>query len=235
MVVKHHIHDPSVKLQGDYTRDNFTNNAKLWDRYVVPHLKRMLTGRKRQKQKHAPVRPLRVLLIETAEEGMVSEFLGAHSGLRGTRIETLALTDHPESALATNMAKLKCDVTVKTGDVEMAMLPMAYECMTRMAHGRDDSTHWDIVYLEGLHSAVLLRLAALAFTCTVPGGLMVFDDYTYALEHDTSCPRRGIDAFVDSHSQFLKSIGPTAWQAILCKRVRPLRLKGCSSEFYRQE
>lgn len=212
-----------------YSRDNFTNNAKLWDRYVVPHLARMLRSRK------SSARPLRVLLIETAEEGMVTEFLTTHPGLRGSVIETLALTDHPESALAANMTRLKCDVTVKTGGVEMSMLPMAYECMTRMARRRDDTTHWDLVYLEGLHSAVLLRLAALAFTCTAPGGLMVFDDYTYSLEHDTSCPRRGIDAFADSHSQLLRSIGPSAWQAIFSKRARPLRLKGCSSEYYPQD
>lgn len=216
------FHDPSVILRGKYTRDNFTNNAKLWDRYVIPHLSSLLKSRKVKEQG----RLLRVLLIDTAEEGIVTEYLHSHVGLRGIKVETLALTDHPESALAMNMTRLKYEVEVETGDLEAMMLRLALGCKEK----RGDT--WDLVYIEGLHSSILLRIAVLAFTCTTPGGLMVFDDYTYSLEHDTSCPRRGVDAFVDSHSQLVRSIGPSSWQAIMTRRKRPLRLKSCSSEFY---
>lgn len=213
-------HDVSIKLRGRYSRDNFTNNAKLWEKHVLPHLSR-------QKQKRAGTsRLLRVLLIETAEEGMVIEFLNSHAMLRGFQIETVALTEKPEAALAKNMALLKRAVTVIPGDVEVTMLRMAYECKTHV------QKPWDLVYIEGLDAETLLRLAALAFTCTAPGGLLVFDDYTYSFEHDTSCPRRGVDAFSDTHSRSLRSIGPSGWQAIFCKRTRPLNLKPCSSEFY---
>lgn len=206
------FHDPSVKLRGRYSRDNFTNNVKLWERHVIPHL-------------GARSRPIRVLLIETVEEGMVVEFLTGHPKLRGVRVEVLAVTARPEAALAKNMALLKRDVTVIPGDVESSMLRLAHAC-------KDNGDPWDLVYIEGLDAATLLRLASLAFTCTAPGGLMVFDDYTYSPDHDTSCPRRGVDAFSDTHSRLLRSIGPSGWQAIFCRRVRALKHAPCRSEYY---
>lgn len=217
-------HDPSIQLTGRYIRDNFTNNAKLWERHVLPHLPKMTPK----------TTPLRVLFIGSAEDGIAIEFLAHHPGLVGRRIEFLCLTDSDTKSLnrglAANVTRLKIGgVKILVGDLEDSMLHLA-TLAKRIKSAVDH--HWDLVYVEGFYAAKLLRLATLAFTCTRPGGLIVIDDFTSSPEHDTACPQRGVQALIDTHSPFLKVIGPSGWQAILCRRVRPLKIKGCRSEYF---
>lgn len=229
-------HDPSVQFSGKYSLDNFTNNAKLWERFVLPHISKFARG------DHS----LRVLLVGSAEEGMPIEFLTNHPQLANTRLEFLALFDTVDTesdpvmitntktvsqALTANISRLKLgNVTVVAGDMEATMLRLASEARKPGTAG--GASLWDLVYIEGFHAAKVLRLTTLSFTCMRPGGLLIIDDFTNSPEHDTACPARGIEAFVDTHSRFVKVIGPSGWQAILCKRTRPLKTAGCRSEYF---
>lgn len=91
---------------------------------------------------------------------------------------------------------------------------------------------FDIVYIDASrHSQNVLEDAVLCFPLIKPGGLIIFDDYTYSREHDNRCPKQGIDAFLNAYANDVRVL-LTRWQVIAQKRVNPLPHKECKSEFY---
>jgi predicted O-methyltransferase YrrM len=94
------------------------------------------------------------------------------------------------------------------------------------------SQKFDFVYIDaGRHAKNVLEDAILSFALLNEGGLIVFDDYTTSKKHDYTCPKKGIDAFLDMYSDELKVIN-TSWQ-VIAKKVKPNRLqRPCSSELF---
>jgi predicted O-methyltransferase YrrM len=91
---------------------------------------------------------------------------------------------------------------------------------------------FDFIYIDGnRHSKHVLEDAVLAFPLLNVNGYIVFDDYTNSRNHDYTCPKKGIDAFLDMYSDELKVIDAD-WQ-VIAKKVKPKKtLKPCRSEYY---
>eukprot|EP00798_Chlamydomonas_sp_ICE-L_P029471 gene29471-5818_t len=70
-------------------------------------------------------------------------------------------------------------------------------------------TLYDIVYIDARDSVHALSSMTTAFELLVPGGVMIVQNYAHNREHDSVCPQRGIDAFVDvyvpSHAKVLSA------------------------------
>lgn len=70
-------------------------------------------------------------------------------------------------------------------------------------------TLYDIVYIDAKDSVHALSSMTTAFELLAPGGVMIVQNYAHNREHDSVCPRRGIDAFVDvyvpSHAKVLSA------------------------------
>jgi predicted O-methyltransferase YrrM len=85
-----------------------------------------------------------------------------------------------------------------------------------LAEGQAES--FDLVYVDGSHQAPdVLADAVLAFMLLKVGGLIVFDDYLWALEPSGrqdfyNMPKPAIDAFVNIHQRKLAVIGAPLYQ-----------------------
>lgn len=56
---------------------------------------------------------------------------------------------------------------------------------------------YDMIYIDGSHVAAdVLEDAVLSFTSLKPGGILIFDDYGLARDHERNVPRIAIDAFL---------------------------------------
>lgn len=91
---------------------------------------------------------------------------------------------------------------------------------------------FDFIYIDASrHSKNVLEDAILSLPLLKVGGYIVFDDYTSSKEHDYSCPKQGIDTFLDIFNDELK-VEHTSWQVIARKKLPTRKLKPCHSEFY---
>lgn len=91
---------------------------------------------------------------------------------------------------------------------------------------------FDIIYIDAnRHSRHVLEDGVLAYPMLKPGGFMIFDDYTSNREHDNSCPKQAIDAFMDLYASEIK-VKEISWQVVIEKRLKPLKLRRCFSEYY---
>lgn len=91
---------------------------------------------------------------------------------------------------------------------------------------------FDFIYIDAnRHAKHVLEDAVLAFPLLQVGGYIVFDDYTISPKHDYTCPKKGIDAFLDLYNDEVKVI-EMKWQ-VIAKKVKPKRsLKQCRSELF---
>lgn len=85
--------------------------------------------------------------------------------------------------------------------------------------------YFDVVYVDGSHTGpdVLLD-AVLAFQLTKVGGLLIFDDYNWAIEPAGSedyynLPKPAVDAFVNIHRRKLEILKLPLYQLYLRKRA----------------
>jgi predicted O-methyltransferase YrrM len=91
---------------------------------------------------------------------------------------------------------------------------------------------FDFIYIDASrHSKNVLEDAILSLPLLKVGGYIVFDDYTSSKEHDYSCPKKGIDTFLDIFNDELK-VENTSWQVIARKKMPRRTLKPCHSELY---
>jgi len=90
---------------------------------------------------------------------------------------------------------------------------------------------FDFIYIDASrHSKNVLEDAILSLPLLKVGGYIVFDDYTSSKEHDYSCPKKGIDTFLDIFNDELK-VENTSWQVIARKKPAK-KLKACHSELF---
>ena len=83
---------------------------------------------------------------------------------------------------------------------------------------------FDFIYIDAnRHAKHVLEDAVLSFPLLNIGGHIVFDDYT--------CPKKGIDAFLDMYNDELKVI-ETKWQ-VIAKKIKAKRApRQCRSELF---
>lgn len=81
---------------------------------------------------------------------------------------------------------------------------------------RSMDREFEFVYVDAAHDSMnVLRDAVFAFDVLVPGGVMIFDDYTWKVfPHDVDCPRLAIDSFVACYARQIEVIGMGAQLAI---------------------
>jgi predicted O-methyltransferase YrrM len=90
--------------------------------------------------------------------------------------------------------------------------------------------HLSLAYVDAqLNARDCLEYGVLIWPLLLPGGLLIFDDYTDAVQHDARCPRPGIDAFITAYAAELRVLH-RGWQAVLMKRAVPLKRPPCRSE-----
>ena len=91
---------------------------------------------------------------------------------------------------------------------------------------------FDVIYIDAdHHSASVLEDAVLAFPLLKPGGMMIFDDYTYSKERDNRCPKQAIDAFINAYAEQVHVV-TARWQVVIQKRKHPRTRAPCKSEFF---
>lgn len=78
----------------------------------------------------------------------------------------------------------------------------------------------DFIYVDGAHDALnVLRDAVLVFEHLKPGGLMVFDDYEWAVfPNAVDRPKMAVDAFLACYAKELNVINRTGWQVCVEKK-----------------
>lgn len=94
------------------------------------------------------------------------------------------------------------------------------------------ASKFDFVYIDAnRHSQNVLEDAVMSFPLLKANALMILDDYTHNKEHNNSCPRPGIDCFMNMYSGEIKVLH-TGWQVVLQKRKTPLLRQPCYSEHF---
>lgn len=216
----------------DFTVDWFSGNEPVWRALLAP----ALAGR-------PSIRALEVGTYEGRSALWMLENL-----LTGRGSKLVCLDDFSEVAPQT----LRRAATKSRHDRNEN--PVRRACMDNLAadmaakrvmviEGRAEDTlralpvsaEFDLVYIDADKSSRgVLEHAVLAWPLLKPRGFMVFDDYTNSREHDTSCPRPGIDAFLDNYAHELK-VRHAGWQVIAQKRTKKLPRRACKSEFYHED
>ena len=101
-----------------------------------------------------------------------------------------------------------------------------------LKHPKVLQQQFDIIYIDAdLHSSSVMEHAVLAFPLLKPGGILIFDDYTYSKHRDNRCPKQAIDAFINAYAEDIRVIS-ARWQVIIQKHKHPRPRKPCHSEFY---
>eukprot|EP00798_Chlamydomonas_sp_ICE-L_P029994 gene29994-18067_t len=68
---------------------------------------------------------------------------------------------------------------------------------------------YDIVYVDAKDSVHALESGVHAMRLLHPSGILVFQNYVHNQEHDTNCPRIGIDAFLSTYVRYIRVLRNT--------------------------
>eukprot|EP00798_Chlamydomonas_sp_ICE-L_P015399 gene15399-21483_t len=68
---------------------------------------------------------------------------------------------------------------------------------------------YDIVYVDAKDSVHALESGVHAMRLLHPSGILVFQNYVHNQEHDTNCPRIGIDAFLSTYVRYIRMLRNT--------------------------
>jgi predicted O-methyltransferase YrrM len=203
----------SRKSTPEFTEDWFSNNIHRWEKYF-------------KKLKEMPITALELGSFEGRSALWTIENILTHPLSHITCIDNFS---HSEKAHAneikkrfqSNMRPYKHKVTLIDASTRDALKSRALQSKT-----------FDFVYIDaGRHAKNVLEDAILSFALLKEGGYIVFDDYTTSKKHDYTCPKKGIDAFLDIFSDEVKVIH-TSWQ-VIAKKIHPLKTpKPCRSELF---
>lgn len=211
---------------GGFTTDSFTNNVPTWERVLVP----ALSGRPN-------LRGLELGPYEGRSAVWTLEHLlngpGCHltcvdnfTGLAPASYRAGRTTGaHIKRALLANLKPFGPAATVVESSAEAFLRGVSEPAPT-----------YDMIFidLDG-NGRNYLEYAVLCWPYLKPQGYLVFDNYTNSRYHDQSCPRRGIDCFLDMYAHELK-LRFAGWNAIMQKRSHPLRVRRpCRSEYYHED
>jgi predicted O-methyltransferase YrrM len=196
-----------------YTEDWFSNNIELWKKHF------------------GKLNDIPILALE----------LGSFEGRSAIWIVENILT-HQDSHLTCidnfSYYKQKVDTKLKKrfqNNIELYKQKITlFDASTQTALKSEQllDKRFDFIYIDaGRHAKNVIEDAILSFALLKEGGYIVFDDYTINKKHDYTCPKKGIDAFLDIFSDEIKVIH-SSWQ-IIAKRIKPKKIpKPCRSELY---
>jgi predicted O-methyltransferase YrrM len=191
-----------------FTKDWCTNNIGTWKRYL-------------KKYKNHETKALEVGSYEGRSAIWMLDNVLTHEKSHITCVDNFTVGKDVHKRFTENMKPYQGKFKLYKEDSKVAL--KRSEVLKQ---------HFDIIYIDGSrHSRNVLEDAILCFDLLKPNGLMIFDDYTDSREHDQSCPKPAINAFLDIYASELQVL-LTKWQVILKKREKPLPVKTCKSEFY---
>jgi hypothetical protein len=205
-----------------FTVDWFTNNLPTWQRLLVPRL----AGR--------PVEALEVGSYEGMSASWMLDNLLTHARSRLLCLDTFSDEAHEVWYLGKRVRN--SGAFARFTDNVLRRYPgkaraLRGDCATSLKRPDVQSARFDFIYIDPSgHSHDMLEKAVLCFPLLKPGGVMVFDDYTYSKERDSRCPRLGADAFLNAYAPFVHVLH-MGWQGVLERRAQPLPLPQCFSEY----
>lgn len=114
-----------------------------------------------------------------------------------------------------------------------APLTKASKASVRPSKASKQPEAYDVIYVDCQSSQHALECAVLAFPLLRRGGgVMVLTNYTHGRLHDSACPRRGIDGFLDAYVAELRVLR-SAFHLFLERRAEPLPMPvPCHHEAY---
>lgn len=211
-----------------FTTDWFSGRIEVWQRLLAPEL----AGKPCRALELGSYEGRSALwtlenLLENPRSHLtcVDSFTGVHP--QSARLGRKTPADI-RSALLSNLRPY-----FKAGKASLLQEDVAVALRT-LAGGKPKPM-FDFVYVDADGSGRdYLEQAVLVWPLLKARGFLVFDDYTHSKEHDQSCPRPGIDAFMNLYAREIKVVH-SGWQLILRKRTHKLPLGGCRSEYYHED
>lgn len=196
-------------MKYEFTADYFSNNIPRWEREVKPRF----LGK-----------PCKVLDIGSFEGRSATWLLDnvlTHPKAEITCVDDYSGKAEARKRIIKNLGHRAEDIYVSNIVAVLKKLHL-------------DGKKYDLIYIDlGAGSREVLEVAVLAFSLLKGRGMMIFDDYTADKFHANSCPKQGIDAFVDIYARELKVLH-TSWQMMVMKRSKALKHVPCKSEFYHE-
>lgn len=90
---------------------------------------------------------------------------------------------------------------------------------------------FDLVYIDARGSSHAMETAVMAFRLMAPGAMLVITNNTHGVRHDATCPRRGIDGFLDAYAAQLHVLRQ-GFHVFAQKRELHLRMGPCEAEYF---
>jgi predicted O-methyltransferase YrrM len=200
-----------------FSKDYFSNNIPRWEK----HLKKLIKS-----GKDKPLNALEIGSFEGRSAVWTLENILVHSNSKLICIDnynsiTARKRNVSKQRFLQNTAKFGSKVSLIEEDSRNAL--KSAEILDKQ---------FDFIYIDASrHSKNVLEDAILSLPLLKVGGYIVFDDYTSSKEHDYSCPKKGIDTFLDIFHDELK-VENTSWQVIARKKASSRKLKPCHSELF---
>ena len=204
-----------------FTTDWFSNNISRWERHVKPHLLPKKDAAK-------------VLIVGGSHEGQAPIWL----------FENLPFLKHVDIIDRFSPGKGVYERFKSNLKPFEKRIGRCTKVKTALKEGLTDhqnktnysnySNYYDFIYLDGMQAQELLEMLVLTFPMLKPRGLLICDDNTNSKEHLPNCPKPAIEAFMYIYSPWLM-VKELSWQAIMIKRVKPLVMKECRSEYYHNQ
>lgn len=194
-----------------FTNDWFSNNIPRWEKFLKP-----LAG--------MPLKVLELGSYEGKSAIWLLENILTHQRARITCIDNFG-----SDVSNTEIHKRFVENTKRFGK-KIQLLKM--NTRDALKTPKIIQQEFDIIYIDaGRHSKNVLEDAVLSFPLLKAGGIIIFDDYTTSKLHDYTCPKKGIDTFLDIFSDELR-VRHSSWQVVAIKKVPKVKAKACKSEFY---
>lgn len=208
-----------------YTFDWFSNNIDRWEEHILPlkgkELKALELGSFEGRSA--------VWLLENVLTHPKSHIICIDNFKASPEMKFLTKTKHsPKLPSPVTIKKHFIHNTQPYGDKVKLITSDTAVALKQTVMLKKVGT-FDFIYVDaGRHSRNVLEDAVLAFPLLKIGGMIVFDDYTNSEQHDYTCPKKGIDAFLDVYSDELEVIN-SSWQVIAKKKAAKTK-RACQSE-----
>jgi len=166
----HNPEPPTVEGTSTYTNNWFGAAKPTWEKYL-------------QEFKGKPVNALEIGSYEGRSASWLLDNILTHTDSHLTCIDPF-LYDGTFDRFCRNMNKYGKRITL-------------YQAFSENALRRLSDQSFDFIYVDGAHTAKnVLMDAVLSFLLLAPGGIMLFDDYTFGDLYSDTSVKTGIDAFL---------------------------------------
>ncbi len=209
-----------------YSADWFTGNIPKWQAIVVPHLKSI----------KRPIKALEIGVFEGRSALWTLENILTHPKSQMWLVDnwTRKSVNSKKTCWHNFMHNMHIYKKLHPDVPEKKVSVCKGKISTMLRNSPEISSNkFDFIYID-VHgdSTDILEQCVLAWDLLSNEGILVIDDYTSSVEHDGSCLKQGIDAFLDIYATRLK-VKHMGWQVYITKRTHSLRRKPCQSEYYK--